>query len=66
MKRAAELAKSGHGQVVALMVEAGVGKSRLFYEFKGMTQSGWMSGELLAGTGRYRGEVAGVPRSSPP
>jgi class 3 adenylate cyclase/tetratricopeptide (TPR) repeat protein len=42
MKRAAELAQSGHGQVVAAMAEAGVGKSRLFHEFKAMSQSGWM------------------------
>src|SRR5437667_990525 len=42
MKRAAELANAGHGQIVAAMAEAGVGKSRLFYEFKAMTQSGSM------------------------
>jgi len=40
MKRAAELAKTGHGQLVAAIGEAGVGKSRLFYEFKAMKQSG--------------------------
>jgi class 3 adenylate cyclase/tetratricopeptide (TPR) repeat protein len=40
MKRAAELAKAGHGQLVAAMGEAGVGKSRLFYEFKARAQSG--------------------------
>src|SRR5713101_5414303 len=34
MKRALELARSGHGQVVAVVAEAGTGKSRLFYEFK--------------------------------
>jgi hypothetical protein len=34
MKRALELAMSGHGQVVAVVAEAGTGKSRLFYEFK--------------------------------
>ena len=27
-------ARSGHGQIVASMAEAGVGKSRLFFEFK--------------------------------
>jgi len=34
MKRALELATDGHGQIVAVMAEAGTGKSRLFYEFK--------------------------------
>ena len=42
MKHAAEQAKAGHGQIVAAMAEAGVGKSRLFYEFKAVSQSGWM------------------------
>src|ERR1700730_1805138 len=42
LKRAAEQAKAGHGQIVAAMAEAGVGKSRLFYEFKAVAQSGWM------------------------
>jgi class 3 adenylate cyclase/predicted ATPase len=34
VKRALELAMGGHGQIVAVMAEAGTGKSRLFYEFK--------------------------------
>ncbi len=34
LDRALELARGGHGQIVAAMAEAGVGKSRLFYEFK--------------------------------
>jgi class 3 adenylate cyclase/tetratricopeptide (TPR) repeat protein len=34
MKRALEQARSGHGQIVAVVAEAGTGKSRLFYEFK--------------------------------
>src|SRR5689334_21338643 len=34
MQRALELAMSRHGQIVAVMAEAGTGKSRLFYEFK--------------------------------
>jgi class 3 adenylate cyclase/predicted ATPase len=42
MKDAAERAKSGHGQIVAAMAEAGVGKSRLFFEFKAISQSDWM------------------------
>jgi predicted ATPase/class 3 adenylate cyclase len=42
LKHAAEQAKSGHGQIVAAMADAGVGKSRLFYEFKATSQSGWM------------------------
>jgi predicted ATPase len=42
MKHAAEQAKAGHGQIVAAMAEAGVGKSRLFFEFKAVFQPGWM------------------------
>jgi predicted ATPase len=42
LKHAAEQAKAAHGQIVAAMAEAGVGKSRLFYEFKAVAQSGWM------------------------
>ncbi|MGA7872835.1 MAG: adenylate/guanylate cyclase domain-containing protein [Candidatus Binatus sp.] len=42
MEAAAERAKSGHGQIVAAMAEAGTGKSRLFFEFKAKNQSGWM------------------------
>jgi class 3 adenylate cyclase/tetratricopeptide (TPR) repeat protein len=42
MKHAAEMAKTGHGQIVAAMAEAGVGKSRLFFEFKAIAQAGWM------------------------
>jgi class 3 adenylate cyclase/tetratricopeptide (TPR) repeat protein len=42
MKRAAELAKTGHGQIVAAVAEPGVGKSRLFDEFKATSQSGWL------------------------
>ena len=34
--------KRGHGQIVAAMAEPGVGKSRLFFEFKATSQSGWM------------------------
>src|SRR5208283_5492065 len=42
MKAAAEQAKAGHGQIVAAMAEAGTGKSRLLFEFKAVSQSGWM------------------------
>jgi class 3 adenylate cyclase len=36
--RAWEQAKSGHGQIAGVMGEPGVGKSRLFYEFKLLSQ----------------------------
>jgi class 3 adenylate cyclase/predicted ATPase len=42
MKHAAEQARAGHGQIVAAMAEAGTGKSRLFFEFKAVSQAGWM------------------------
>ncbi len=42
LKRAAEAANSSHGQIVAAMAEAGVGKSRLYYEFKAVAQSRFM------------------------
>jgi predicted ATPase/class 3 adenylate cyclase len=42
LKHAADLARQGHGQIVAAMAEPGVGKSRLYFEFKAMSQSGWM------------------------
>jgi predicted ATPase/class 3 adenylate cyclase len=34
LRRALEQAKAGHGQIVGVMGEPGMGKSRLFYEFK--------------------------------
>jgi len=40
MKHALELAREGHGQVVAAMGDAGVGKSRLFFEFKAIGRGG--------------------------
>jgi class 3 adenylate cyclase/tetratricopeptide (TPR) repeat protein len=40
MRRALEQVKKGHGQIVAATGEAGLGKSRLFYEFKATSQSG--------------------------
>jgi class 3 adenylate cyclase/tetratricopeptide (TPR) repeat protein len=42
MRRALELAKTGRGQIVAVVGEPGVGKSRLFYEFKATAASGCM------------------------
>jgi predicted ATPase/class 3 adenylate cyclase len=42
LKHAAEQAKGGRGQIAAAMAEPGVGKSRLFFEFKATSQSGWM------------------------
>jgi hypothetical protein len=42
LKHAAELARQGRGQIVAAMAEAGTGKSRLYFEFKATSQSGWM------------------------
>ena len=42
MKAAAERAKAGRGQIVAAMAEAGVGKSRLIFEFKATSAAGWM------------------------
>jgi class 3 adenylate cyclase/predicted ATPase len=41
MKRALELARSGRGQLVAVVAEAGTGKSRLVYEFKATIPAGW-------------------------
>src|SRR5262249_45708382 len=42
MKHAAEMAKRGHGQIVAAVAEPGVGKSRLFFEFNATSRSGWL------------------------
>src|SRR5262249_51297031 len=39
MKHSLELARAGHGQIVAAIGEPGVGKSRLIYEFKTIAQS---------------------------
>src|SRR5215469_9936899 len=42
LTRAAEQARAGRGQIVAAVAMAGIGKSRLFYEFKVKNQLGWM------------------------
>jgi class 3 adenylate cyclase/tetratricopeptide (TPR) repeat protein len=40
MRRALDQAKSSHGQIVGVMGEPGLGKSRLLYEFKLLSQTG--------------------------
>src|SRR5213594_1454034 len=40
LQRAFEQAKAGHGQIVGVMGEPGLGKSRLFYEFQLLSRSG--------------------------
>jgi class 3 adenylate cyclase/predicted ATPase len=40
LQRALEQAKAGHGQIVGVMGEPGVGKSRLFHEFKLLSLGG--------------------------
>jgi class 3 adenylate cyclase len=42
LRHVAEQARVGRGQIVAVMADPGVGKSRLIYEFKATSQSGWM------------------------
>ena len=48
MKRAAEQAKAGRGQIVAAVAEPGVGKSRLLFEFIAVSRSGWMVLEAIS------------------
>jgi class 3 adenylate cyclase/tetratricopeptide (TPR) repeat protein len=48
LRHAAVLAREGRGQIVAAMADPGVGKSRLFYEFKATSASGWMVLEALS------------------
>jgi class 3 adenylate cyclase/tetratricopeptide (TPR) repeat protein len=40
MRHSLELARGGHGQIVAAIGDPGVGKSRLFFEFKAIAHSG--------------------------
>src|SRR4029077_19219266 len=42
LRLAAEQAKAGRGQIAAAIAEPGVGKSRLFFEFKATSAAGWM------------------------
>ena len=44
LREALEQARGGHGQIVAVVGEPGVGKSRLFYEF---IHSNWTDGCLI-------------------
>ena len=48
MRQALEQAKAGHGQIVGVMGEPGLGKSRLFHEFKLTSQSGCLVLEALS------------------
>jgi class 3 adenylate cyclase/predicted ATPase len=48
LRHAATLASEGRGQIVATVAEPGVGKSRLLYEFKLRSQSGWMVQEAFS------------------
>jgi hypothetical protein len=48
IEHAAEVAKAGHGQIVAAVAEPGTGKSRLFFEFKAKNQSGRMVLEVFS------------------
>ena len=48
LKHGAELVKLGRGQIVAAIAEAGTGKSRLFFEFKAKSRSGWTVLEALS------------------
>ena len=55
LRQALELAKSGQGQIVAAVAEAGVGKSRLFYEFRSNSLSVC---SLLAASARSHGKTS--------
>ena len=48
LQGALDQAKAGHGQIVGVLGEPGLGKSRLFYEFKQTSQSGCLVLEAFA------------------
>ncbi len=48
LQHALAQAKAGHGQIVGVMGEPGLGKSRLFYEFKLLSQSGCLTLEAYS------------------
>jgi hypothetical protein len=48
LRHAAEQAKGGRGQIAAAMAEPGVGKSRLFFEFRATSATGWMVLETVS------------------
>ena len=48
LQRALEHAKAGHGQIVGTMGEPGLGKSRLFYEFKLLSLGGCLVQEAYS------------------
>src|SRR4029434_5470237 len=48
LQRALEHAKTGHGQIVGVMGEPGLGKSRLFYEFTLLSQAGCLTLEAYS------------------
>src|SRR5262249_3641626 len=51
LRRAQQLAGAGHGQVAAIVGEAGVGKSRLVYEFTHSHRiEGWLVLESASGS----------------
>jgi class 3 adenylate cyclase/tetratricopeptide (TPR) repeat protein len=60
LSRAAAQAKAGHGQVVALVGEAGVGKSRIVFEFaRFLGTQGWLI--LEGGSVSYRKATSYLP-----
>jgi class 3 adenylate cyclase/tetratricopeptide (TPR) repeat protein len=48
VRHAAELVKTGHGRMLAVVAEPGIGKSRLLYEFRVKQRSEWMVLEALS------------------